>query len=60
MCRAVKCQQCSKTGWAGCGAHVEQVLANVPKSERCKCHEQPKKAATDKPGRTLASLFGFK
>ncbi len=60
MCRAVKCQECGKTGWAGCGAHVEQVLGNVPKSERCQCHERPKAKAEEKSGRSLGSLFGFK
>jgi hypothetical protein len=40
MCRAVRCGQCGKIGWAGCGAHVEQVLAGVPEEERCKCREQ--------------------
>jgi len=24
-------------GWRGCGLHIEQVLANVPKDERCVC-----------------------
>ncbi len=39
MCMQVKCQQCGKPTWAGCGAHIEQALANVPKSERCVCRE---------------------
>lgn len=38
MCRQVKCKQCGKPTWAGCGAHVEQVLGHVPKSERCQGH----------------------
>jgi Na+-translocating ferredoxin:NAD+ oxidoreductase RNF subunit RnfB len=37
MCREVKCKTCGKPGWAGCGAHVEQVLAHVPKANRCAC-----------------------
>ena len=37
MCQAVKCVKCSKMGWRGCGMHVEQVLANVAKDERCVC-----------------------
>lgn len=40
MCRAVKCNSCGKTTWAGCGAHVEQVMGHLPQSERCQCREQ--------------------
>ncbi len=38
MCRAVKCRQCSKLTWAGCGMHVDQVMAGVPSSARCPGH----------------------
>lgn len=44
MCRAKTCRQCGKVGWAGCGQHVEQVLAGVPKSQRCPGH--PKEPGT--------------
>jgi len=37
----VMCNQCGKPSWAGCGAHVESVLGDVPKNERCRCDEQP-------------------
>ena len=37
MCRKVTCRQCGKAGWAGCGAHVEQVLRGVPLADRCSC-----------------------
>lgn len=40
MCRRVKCDRCGKTTWAGCGAHVDQVMAGVPKSEQCQCAPQ--------------------
>jgi hypothetical protein len=52
MCRRTTCKQCGKPSWAGCGAHVEQVLGDVPKSERCRCREQgaPKAAAKPKKG----------
>ena len=33
MCRRVQCPKCKKASWAGCGAHVEQVLAGVPAAE---------------------------
>lgn len=37
MCRAVQCSKCGKTTWAGCGAHVDQVMAAVPPKNRCEC-----------------------
>lgn len=39
MCRAVRCKKCGKTTWAGCGMHVQQVMAGVPKADRCAGHE---------------------
>lgn len=39
MCRAVQCSKCHKPTWAGCGAHVEQVLGHVPKEARCTCRD---------------------
>lgn len=39
MCQRVTCPQCGKPTFAGCGAHIEQVLGNVPKDQRCKCRE---------------------
>jgi hypothetical protein len=38
VCRAVTCSTCGKTTWAGCGQHVNQVLASVPASRRCTGH----------------------
>lgn len=35
MCRRVTCKVCDQPTWAGCGAHVEQVLGDVPVDERC-------------------------
>ncbi|MBE7451240.1 MAG: hypothetical protein HS111_20795 [Kofleriaceae bacterium] len=40
MCRVVTCKQCQRPTWAGCGAHVEQVLGHVPAAERCQCRAQ--------------------
>lgn len=51
MCRAVTCKKCGKTTWAGCGQHVDQVLRDVPKSQRCEGHE-----SESSPG-FLARLF---
>ncbi len=48
MCSRVTCPSCGKPTYAGCGAHIEQVLGNVPKDQRCKCREE--KAAAKKDG----------
>lgn len=45
MCRRVTCSICGKPTFAGCGAHVEQVLAGVPKAQRCKCTAEDKARA---------------
>lgn len=41
MCRRIECEVCGRPTYAGCGAHVEQVLAGVPAAERCACRSQP-------------------
>ncbi|MDO8364273.1 MAG: hypothetical protein Q7V88_15385 [Actinomycetota bacterium] len=57
MCRRVTCKRCGKPSWAGCGAHVDKVLADVPKADRCRCNEPgyraPAKASATK-GRPAA------
>ncbi|MFZ5444178.1 MAG: hypothetical protein ACOZQL_29550 [Myxococcota bacterium] len=40
MCMAVQCPKCSKPTWAGCGAHVEQVLGHIPQEKRCQCKKK--------------------
>ncbi len=63
MCRAVKCSSCGKTTWAGCGAHVDQVMANVPAADRCRCRENGAPPADGGQGKPSASgkggLFSF-
>ena len=39
MCRRINCPRCGKPTFAGCGAHVEQVLGDVPPDRRCRCSE---------------------
>lgn len=65
MCRRVECPTCHKPTFAGCGAHIEQVLADVPKADRCKCREASRAkegaapAEDSNPLRALArQLFG--
>lgn len=55
MCRRVKCRVCGKTTWAGCGMHVQQVMASVPASQRCAGHVDD---ATAKQGGLVNRLFG--
>ncbi|MEQ4499255.1 hypothetical protein [Nocardioides kribbensis] len=52
MCRAVTCKQCGKTTWSGCGQHVDQVMARVPRADRCAGHPRE-----ERPG-LLGRLFG--
>ena len=54
MCRAVRCKTCRKTTWSGCGQHVSQVLAGVPRSDRCPGHPKPDTTGT----RAFSKLFG--
>lgn len=42
MCRPVECMVCGKTTWAGCGAHVQQVMSLVPPERRCTCRDEAK------------------
>jgi hypothetical protein len=37
MCRKATCKKCGKATWRGCGNHIEQALAGVPKNQRCSC-----------------------
>lgn len=47
MCRRVDCKHCGKPTFAGCGAHVEQVLGNVPRDKRCRCKEEARASGGD-------------
>jgi hypothetical protein len=62
MCRRVECSRCGRPTFAGCGAHVEQVLGDVPPANRCRCHEEKAKdrgAKRTGEGRSwLRSLLG--
>ncbi len=37
MCYPVRCATCRKTTWEGCGMHVDDVMADVPRAEQCTC-----------------------
>jgi hypothetical protein len=56
MCRPATCHACGKASYAGCGQHVEQVLAGVPTPQRCRCTAEQKAVA--KGGGLLSRIFG--
>ena len=49
MCRRIECAKCKKPTYAGCGMHIEQVLGDVPREDRCTCRDKAKKEATGEP-----------
>lgn len=59
MCRAVKCNVCEKTTWAGCGQHIRDVKAAVPAAQWCNGEHSQQEIATARaanPG-LLARIF---
>jgi hypothetical protein len=58
MCRVITCSQCQRPTWAGCGAHVEQVLGHVPAADRCQCRTAAGGESGGKLGRMIRALFG--
>ena len=56
MCRAVNCEKCGRTTWAGCGKHIDSVMRDVAPSDRCHCDRTAGAAtAAVRPGRARAS-----
>jgi len=49
MCYRKICETCKKPTYAGCGKHVEMVLADVPPEQRCPGHPELEDEDTD-PG----------
>ncbi len=41
MCSPAQCNRCGKRSWRGCGQHVDQVMAGVPRSQQCQCEPEP-------------------
>ncbi|MCB9735098.1 MAG: hypothetical protein H6745_21120 [Deltaproteobacteria bacterium] len=63
MCRRVTCKKCGRPTFAGCGAHIEQVLGDVPRDKRCNCHEMrsaspPSSDGGASSGSWFSRLFG--
>lgn len=55
MCSRVNCSKCGRPTYAGCGAHIEQVLGDVPREARCKCREQKSQAPAATSGAPTTS-----
>lgn len=61
MCQRVTCSTCGKPTFAGCGRHVEAVLGDVPRAERCRCREEAsEKSESERSGGKglFAAIFG--
>jgi hypothetical protein len=58
MCRAITCKECKRPSWAGCGAHVEQVLGHVPRADRCACDAAARADGKGGLGKAIRALFG--
>lgn len=59
MCSKATCRACGKTTWAGCGQHVTQVMARVPRDQQCTCTEADRRAAAaTSGGGWLSRLLG--
>jgi len=59
MCSRVTCPQCKKPSFVGCGRHVEQVLGDVPRDQRCRCREASDPAQKQGEDRSFfGRLFG--
>lgn len=40
MCSTVRCPECQKVTWAGCGMHIEQALAGYSADQICQCNDE--------------------
>jgi len=57
MCSRTTCRECGKPTFSGCGMHIEQVLGDVPKDERCKCRDAQQQSSTLSAS-WLPNMFG--
>jgi hypothetical protein len=56
MCYPVTCKKCHKTGWGGCGRHVDSVMRTVAAADRCACNEDSSPPVKER--RSMRSWFG--
>lgn len=57
MCQRVTCKKCGKPTYRGCGNHIEQVLGDVPRAQRCSCDSSSSPNAASGTG-LLGRLLG--
>lgn len=57
MCRRIDCPKCHRPTFAGCGMHVEQVLGDVPKADRCQCNAKTSAAPASGGAATKAASW---
>ncbi|MGD9618711.1 MAG: hypothetical protein AB7G47_01595 [Mycolicibacterium sp.] len=57
MCYPERCSKCGKTGWAGCGQHIDDVMKRVPPGQRCICGEVPEDDRHDFSPRTVSNVL---
>ncbi len=50
----VTCPNCGKTGWDGCGQHVDAVMRSVPAADRCTCGQDTTAQSWNS---TVSSIF---
>lgn len=55
MCSRVVCKKCQKFTWSGCGQHIDEALAGVPKDQICEGH-----SAEPSDGGLFSRIFGKK
>lgn len=60
MCSRVTCSQCGKPSFVGCGRHVDAVLGDVPREQRCRCREEaaPRETGARDERSFLQRVFG--
>ena len=58
MCSPTTCRVCGKTTWAGCGQHIAQVKASVPKGNWCDQKHTAEEIAAAKPTNIVSRIFG--
>jgi hypothetical protein len=59
MCQRVDCSACGKPTYVGCGRHVEAVLGDVPRGERCECRAAARAAEAPGSGREKSWMSGW-
>jgi len=54
------CRNCGKPDWRGCGAHIDSVLGDVPRKQRCCCRNDGSHPSQQSLGKTLSAWLGLR